>query len=283
MGDLLKKNEELLNEWEKLCKKKEAQTIVKDGILFRGNISCPGGYWEREETYNEDHLWLNLPLKIMFLMKDFTNDSMSDIRSETLRKNCIGINDDPIKRDAFSMNTIYWLYGLTHLYEEQTIPFSAIIDGYKCFLYYEKYPLVRINTKKNHGGTSITNATLGTYLDDQDYANLLSKQLSLFDADIIFCCGGASKIKNFVVSRYINDGWEKINNWMYYNAKYDKLVIDSYHPSVRRSRQWLYEELMRNYLEFLHGHPAFMYKINALMKYEDCDFNGFTYTINSNW
>lgn len=280
MGELIIRNNDLLKDWEILCKTKEKESFVKDGLLFRGDITLnKNKCWNRIESGHEDTSWEDIPLKIMFLMKDFTNNDMPDIRTETMRKNGISKDtENPIKRDSFSMNILYWLYGMTHNNVGRVIPFSEIMDGYKCFQFYEKYPLVRINCKKNHGGYSISNGELKSYLSDPDYSVLLAKQIKLFNADIILCCGGSGLIKSFVEEKCYDD-LIRINNWMFYSSKFEKLVINSYHPSCRKSRRWLYEELMKNYILFIRNSSVFSKKINLFMEYENNHFADFTYSI----
>ena len=90
MGELLKRNEELLGQWVTICKEKEPNShFVKDGLLYRGDIYYNGGKWDRRPSNNEDNLLSNVPIKIIFLMKDFTNLEMDDIRYETMRRNDI--------------------------------------------------------------------------------------------------------------------------------------------------------------------------------------------------
>ena len=213
-------------------------------------------------------------------MKDFTNDEMPDIRTETMRKNGIPSNsNDPYKRDSFTKNILYWLYGLTHMKEANMISFSEIEDEKVCFDFYEKYPLARINCKKNPGGSKLDNSVLRLYFDDPLYSDLLRQQIAKFDADIILCCGGNSLIKDFVVNRCYDGEWNEKNNWVYYNSSYRKLVIDSYHPSYTRRKQWLYEELMKNFLEFVHENNLFYKKIIGMMEYEETRFPALSYSI----
>ena len=279
MGELFDKNEELLNKMAQLMEKK-GYSIVKDGLLYRGNLTInENGCWNRLKG-NEEQLWNEVPLKIMFLMKDFTNDDMPDIRTETMRKNGIPSETyDPYKRDSFTKNILYWLYGLTHMKETNLIPFSEIEDERVCFNYYEKYPLARINCKKNPGGSRLDNSVLKIYFGEPLYSYMLREQIREFDADIILCCGGNSLIKDFVVNRCYDGDWDKKNNWIYYNSKHCKLVIDSYHPSYTRKKQWLYEELMKNYLEFVHENELFYKKIVQMMEYEGTRFPALSYAI----
>lgn len=280
MGELLKRNEELLGQWVTICKEKEPKShFVKDGLLYRGDIHYNGGNWDREPSNNEDNLWSNVPIKIIFLMKDFTNLEMDDIRYETMRRNDIPPHFDPIKRDAFSMNILYWLYGLTHVRKLDMVPFSEIENGQICFDFYEKYPLVRINCKKVSGGSSISNSLLYQYLSDSDYSKLLKEQIELFEADIIVCCGGNSQIKRYV-SENIYTSCEKINNWMFYDSEKKKLIIDSYHPSYYSwSRQSLYEVLMKNYLEFLSMNKDFQEKMEKFAIFELKKLKNYKYNI----
>lgn len=282
MDCLLDINERLLNKWESISKEKEPNTnFVKDGLLNRGDIYYNGGNWDRHpcKCKEEEYLWKKSPIKVVFLMKDYTNESMGDIRYETLRRNGISPLNDPIKRDCFSMNILYWLYGLTHVNGTIMVPFSEIENGRICFDFYERYPLVRLNCKKVSGKSSISNSLLYQYLSDPDYSKFLKEQIELFDSDIIVCCGGNSQIKKFVTDNIYKD-CKKINNWMFYSSEKEKLIINSYHPSYYRcSRQSLYEELMKNYLEFLSTNDCFSKKMELFKEFEKNELQSLKYNI----
>ncbi len=267
---ILKHNEDLLDKMENVLKN-EKSNFVRDGLLYRGEIHYCDGCWERHQSTEEESLWLNSPIKVMFLMKDYTNESMNDIRYETGRKNYIKEGQSYIKRDAFTMNIVYWLYGLTHLTYNVSALYSEIKDGYKCFHFYEMYPLLRINCKKISGGSTCDNKTLQNYLENIEYSQLLSQQISLFDANIIVCCGGGGRIASFVKEQcYSTDSWQQFEKEsLWYNKNHDKLIFDSYHPSCRYSRQELFEGIIGCYQRFVEENQYFQKKLDDMKEFEE--------------
>lgn len=277
--DYLGINEELLDEISNcsIIKKgiNEENIFVKDGLLYRGDILYHDGYWKRhplnqDSVLREGNLWEESPIKILFLMKDYTNESMDDIRYETGRKNNIPEGKNPIKHDAFTMNIIYWLYGLTHSTDNPSSLFLEIKDGEKCFWFYERYPLVRLNCKKISGGSTCSCNTLQKYINNPEYSQLLSKQIKLFNANIIVCCGGSNCIANFVkVQCYKTDIWKQFEGEsLWYNEKEELLVIDTYHPSIRCSRRELFEGIIGSFHRFVATHQNYQDKLNATKNFE---------------
>lgn len=280
--DYLEINEELLDKIKNCNIIKEGineeNNFVKDGLLYRGDILCHDGYWKRyplnqDGVLREGNLWKESPIKILFLMKDYTNNSMDDIRYETGRRNKTVEGQDPIKRDAFTMNIIYWLYGLTHSIDNPNSFFLEIKDGVKCFGFYERYPLVRLNCKKISGGSTCSCKSLQKYLNNPEYSLLLGEQIKLFNANIIVCCGGSNRIANFVIEQcYKTDVWKQFEeDSLWYNEKEELLVIDTYHPSIICSRRKLFEGLIGCFQRFVATHQNYQDKLNA-MKYFEQEF-----------
>ena len=93
----------------------------------------------------------------------------------------------------------------------------------------------------------------------ETYGDLLLKQIELYDADIILCCGGSNLIKDFVKEMYLPD-LEAVTDtdWTYYSKSANKLVINSYHPSYPGcSPEKMYESMMRDVEKFLDKFPLF--------------------------
>lgn len=267
---LLKQNQELLEKMKEALKAENGH-FVRDGLLYRGDIHYAGGNWERDPSGQEVTVWKSAPLKVMFLMKDYTDVSMDDIRCETGRKNNVTKGQDYIKRDAFTMNIVYWLYGLTHLTNNPSEFFSEIEEGSECFRFYERYPLLRLNCKKVSGGSTCSDKLLQKYLDYPVYSDILSDQIRLFDANVIVCCGGGGCITRFVLDRcYNNDNWQQFEGEsLWYDEINERLIINPYHPSSRASRRKLFEGLITPFLRFVNVDPAFKTKMNDMKAFEE--------------
>ena len=123
--------------------------------------------------------------------------------------------------------------------------------------YYETAPIARVNCKKTVGSEKCPNGVLQKHLET--YCDLLLKQIDLYDADVILCCGGSNLIKDFIKKAYLPD-LEKVKetDWMYYSKSTNKLVVNSYHPSYPgRSSEDIYESMMSDMQKFLDQFPIF--------------------------
>ena len=100
---------------------------------------------------------------------------------------------------------------------------------------------------------------------------MLCKQISLFDANIIVCCGGGGRIARFVKEQCYNthcwQQFEKESLW--YNNNLDKLIIDTYHPSSRYSRQALFEGIIGCYQRFVERNRCFQRKLDDMKEFEE--------------
>lgn len=149
-----------------------------------------------------------------------------------------------------------WVYGLlTADRHGNTRPFDEADrpDTFRPF--YDEAPVARVNCKKQPGGSQLTNSALQGFLTR--YADLLERQIRLYDADILLCCGGSDLIKDFVQAHYLPDLC-RMSDWMWYSPSVRKLVVNSWHPSYRGdTHEGMYTAMMQHYSEFLHAFPGF--------------------------
>ena len=251
-----------------LCEQRDSDCVfVQDGILYRGDVYYykNGKCWERHPSNKEDELWNAAPLKIMFLMKDYTNDSMDDVRYETGRNNNVSDVVGSIKRDHFTRNIYYWLYGIAH----QNVSFFELKDE-RCFHFYERYPLVRINCKKVSSSNNCPDSLLRKFLNDPEYSSLLKEQIELFNADIIVCCGGS--IASFVRNHCFNQNeWSRFEEEsLWYSEKTGTLIIGTYHPSYYGVTQKdLYEGIIGCFDRFVLTNTVFQKKLSEMYAFEN--------------
>jgi len=254
-----KLEEEIFNEWISRSTKNndgDSSVFVPDGLLCRGPIEySDSGYWWRNSG-NEEELWDKAPKRILILTKDLNDKEPWDIREETGRKNHSG-EGNIIISTLFYKNYMRLVFGLLNIDKYGVSPkFEEINDSTIYQPFFDSVPIVRVNCKKQVGANSIPTPILERYMES--YKDLLLKQISFYDADIIVCCGGSSSIKNFIQNNYIDD-LKKINNWIYYSEPMNKAVIDSYHLSYHFiSEKQLYSDFMKNYNQFLKQYPNFI-------------------------
>jgi hypothetical protein len=121
---------------------------------------------------------------------------------------------------------------------------------------YTSAPIARVNCKKEIGESSITNDKLKAHI--VRYEEFLKEQIDMYDADIILCCGGGGVIKDFVQECCVSDMVKYSDaGWVYYSLSTRKMVIDSFHPSVMKKVEDMYEKMMEDLKNFLSEYPEF--------------------------
>ncbi len=264
MNTTYKEREEALFErWLQACIQYDGITpsdFAWDGLLFRGECKNINGCWEMQPG-NETQLWDNAPCRLLILTKDTTlNGGMDDMRIESARKN--HTFDFVVTTSAtFYRNLSLWSYALINAVQGGTIlPYDDTPDWDKLRELYTTLPIARVNCKKQIGESSISNAKLKEHISR--YAEFLTEQVSMYDADIILCCGGGGVIKDFVKVHYLPDLLQFSHDaWVHHSPSTLKIVIDSFHPSVAKRPEEMYENMMADLKGFLTHHPEYL-KLN---------------------
>lgn len=255
MIDFVKNNENILEEWRKNNEEKFSETnFAYDGIMYRGEIKEFDYGSERfSDAQQENDSWNKAPLRILFLTKDQNagGEDAWDVRGETGKLSY-----------AFFRNLMYQLYGLVNTkpgYKaDYTFTNEAAIELYNTF------PIARINAKKEAGTSSISNRTLKFYIDRDK--KFLKDQIQNLDADIIVCCGYSENIEESgnLLLNFLNNECDynftkqHKDGWIYYDEQKNKIAINDWHLSVRKSSEEMYNELIEAYHRFLDEHPKFL-------------------------
>lgn len=245
IGNIHRKEEQIWQEWKTLADKfDEGEELVMDGLLFRGQIFYENGCWHRLSG-NEEELWNSAGRRLLILTKDLNDDEAWDIRQETGRLNTVAFSYD--RAIPFYKNLRMWSYGLLTTAQDGYPDFENASDMGMAGPFYESAPIARVNCKKQVGGGSIKDSVLMQYLER--YAGPLKKQIILYDADILLCCGcssGRNLIMDFVKSQYLTDliPVPDTGNWIWYSPASGKVAINSYHPSARIGYEDTYCDMM---------------------------------------
>jgi hypothetical protein len=236
----------LFTEWQAASAKNGHTGFCSDGLMFRGSaFTYDGG--KGKYPGDEDELWEKCHKRILFLLKDSNNNPDCDTREFYPGSNgTIGIH---------YKNIAFWYYGLLSFTESTDAPDFADIDFWEdVYPVFDQGAIAIVNCKKQSGGASISADILSEHINI--YADFIRREIEILNPDIIVCGGGSSSIKNLVAENIYAD-LEKINNWIYYDRKNNKVVIDSYRPSHRYSTEEVYSDMMSAYKEFLSKHPDF--------------------------
>jgi len=250
--DFQLENDFLLKKWRIESDKDDSNGFCEDGLMFKGEIKTTIGndnkkYWYRESG-NENILWYNSAKRVLFLNKDVPGNNEQNIREWIFRQHPTDITNKHYK------NISLWLYGLLNLNNEGISPLFDDISVLDYSSFTDKTPLAYINCKKECGFNSISNKMLSAHIER--FKIFIKSQIYILNPDIIVCGGGSSLIKNFI-KEFVYKDIVQVNAWMYFDKKNNKLIIDSYHPSCRKSPNDIYEPLMKNYEDFNRKFPKF--------------------------
>lgn len=259
-------NERILKDWEKKSIKEEKLEIVKDGILFKGDIiykdyEC----WERYPG-NEMELWDNAPLRYLFITKDMNDEGVEDLRKETGLKNYSGIYSKSVGGN-FNPKYLGIVYALAHTNNFKMCPPLKSITDEELLRTFSEAPIARINAKKQNGGAQIEYSILDSYIIK--YKILLSEQILNIDADIIVCCCYSSSVYSTIPSKnpfinFLNTNcgynFKPISklNWIYYDEEKNKIAINSFHLSYPSFTKADIDMMSIDYHDFLIKHSNFL-------------------------
>lgn len=255
MKDYVAENERILDKWRKNNEKFGETNFADDGIMYRGKIEPIENGTERfpDEKQQENKMWNEAPLRILFLTKDQNAGGYDawDVRGETGKLSY-----------AFFRNLMYQLYGLVNTKPEYKADY--IFTNEQAIELYNTFPIARINAKKEAGANSISNNTLRYYIERDN--KFLKEQILSLDADIIVCCGYSEKIEdsgnlllNFLRNECDYNLIEQDNEgWIYFDEKNNKIAINNWHFSARMNSEEWYEQITDAYHRFLEKHPNFV-------------------------
>lgn len=265
MKDYVGINQKILDRWYEEMEKNGDNNFASDGIMFRGKIIFTerGSSIREQDSKAENKLWNNAPLRILFLTKDQNTggDDAWDVRGERFfSKNCI-LKDGSRN---FQYSLVYQSYGFINTDGVKIIQVNNVKrpDAIHVF---DTCALARINVKKQGGGSRISYNKLKTYIDK--YQDFIKKQIENLDADILVCCGHSDKIEKTgnMILNFLNEhlySFERINDWIYYDTKKNKIAVDTYHLSAS-GYKGVCDEIMKAYHKFLVKHPDFLEKIRS--------------------
>lgn len=255
----------LFKEWiEKIRKKNgnsETVDFVPDGLLYNVVIFDKevGNYKRMPGT--EEIEWENNAVKLMFLTKDLPNkEGVFDIREAS----CLNCNKKP--GDPFSKNLIYWTYGIHRTILDGKAPSFKVAQD-ESVNYFLNTPIVRMNVKKQLGKSKISPEELKNNIEE--YSELITKQIGLYDANVIYSCGIGMKDNEFkfIIPHYerfkfiyTNDENELVE-WIYYSEILNKIIINGYHPSHYENDETIYNLIMYHLECFIQKNPTFRTKL----------------------
>ena len=247
------KEEQLFTRWAERAKKlRESDEITKDGLLYRGDMWFDG-FNQVCKPGDEELQWSDASLRLLVMTKDLNEDDGWDIRGESGRVPSPRLTCRTAQR--FFPNLELWVYGLMNIPDRKVMAFSKADNATRLQGFYENAPIARINCKKQPDIKSASNLAMQKYL--RDYADLLTEQVKLYDADIILCVGGQGVMVKFLVE-YVYKDLEQYNEHIWFSPSDGVVVAKQYHPNYNvYDRKEMYVSLMHDYQDFLKAHSDF--------------------------
>lgn len=248
-----KKEEELFERWaERARKLHDSDEITKDGLLYRGELWFDG-YCQVHRRANEEQLWADAGMRLLVLTKELFDEDGWDLRAESGRVPSPRLTCRTAYR--FFPNLELWVYGLMNIPDRKVISFARADNETRLQGFYENAPIARVNCKKQPDARAASNAVLQKYMEN--YADLLTEQITLYDADVILCTGGQGIMVSFLQKHVYRD-LEQVNEHCWYSASSNVAVVKQYHPTYSvYSRKEMYTNMMKDYQAFISATPSF--------------------------
>jgi len=248
-----KQEESLFERWtERARKLRESDEITKDGLLYRGELWFDG-YCQVHRRANEEQLWDDAGMRLLVLTKELYDEDGWDLRAESGRVPSPRLTCRTAYR--FFPNLELWVYGLMNIPDRKVVSFARADNEQRLQGFYENAPIARVNCKKQPDARAASNAVLQKYMEN--YADLLTEQIRLYNADVILCTGGQGIMVDFI-RRHVYTDLEQVNAHCWYSAEANVVVVKQYHPTYSvYSRKEMYTNMMKDYQAFISATPSF--------------------------
>ena len=233
----------LFAEIKKNLNEVELKQFVSDGLCW-SDIRC-GKYLPGEVYLEMENLYMSLRPKIVFLCKEPNGNAGEDYRDwHWAERKCYV---------TFGDSLALWLEGIL---STTSMDFPTVKELRMNREIFTERPFVLVNVKKTAGRSRSDWNVIFEYA--QRYASLLRNQLDLYNPDIIVCCGSSDddacdERMLGIAKKYLYPDchFSRINNFCHYSKEKHLLLIDSYHPTARVSRNWKFDKMFECYREFL--------------------------------
>ena len=259
--------DKLFNDWENKLPEDIKEKFCRDGLMLR-----PSG-----DDVNA--LWENASRRVVFLLKDKSDNSCDDIRTwlvteKEIAQNNRELNGGKVGRTCFLPNIARMLYGLLNVSIDNPLGFEEVyvtkMD--KVRETWNKKPVALIETKKVAGIETVSDAAMREALTRDNL--LLQEELNILKPNIIVCCDANDSQFKFITEKYfagkpfnpilnneiVYDGVKPC--CIYYYPDEKVAVIKSYHPTKRGKKNWMvYERVVCSLRKLLKEYPEPFEKI----------------------
>lgn len=263
-------NTNISNELETLFKEWKDRlplgaNFTKDGIMYQNDVS-------EEQTIQK---WLESPKRVAFLLKDQHQFDVStwdeDIRywlKDMPQDNPGALENKRRNRELIApifngkrvgksiLKPIAFLFwGLSMVEKGADWWFGDVVANIKDVKkLINSHPFALVECKKDPGGPVCNDAVLNQHL--QTYGGLLKKELEILNPNMIVCTHNS--IYNSVKSMFPGDEITELGDNpqlgnIAWHKNTDTLIFKAFHPSARKSYQYMYDYVIHNYRLFLQS------------------------------
>lgn len=207
---------ELFKEWES----------YRPGLIRDGAIN--------EELYN------NSSVKVLYILKEVNGGRNWDLRY-FLQKG---------GRASTWNNIARWQYGISNLNRE--VDWIEIKNINSDFRRKQIASSAIMNLKKDSGGNSANPNEIWTYAWDDRL--LLRRQVAIYDADLIICCGTGEIVRDReIIYKWKKEDWRISKSGIKYyileNNHKKQIIISFCHPASRSSSEYMFYQLINTIKE----------------------------------
>lgn len=231
----------LFEEMKRTYRPEEQDLLVQDGLCMKSLAlslnPADSNYWPEEK-------WIKSEKRVLFLLKEPNGNEGDDYRDWKWADG----------KETFGNSLAYWLQGLMETNETRVMNYNDLSWRDEIL---SKYPLAIVNVKKIAGDSTANWDEIRAYAQ-RDSAIIRKQIREILEPNIIVCggsndCGDDSR-KMLTIAKEIifpDLSFEKENSWCHYNEKEDILLIDSYHPSDRKSWATKVNDMLEAYHAFI--------------------------------
>lgn len=241
--------DELFDGWENKLPATHKAKFCRDGLMLRPNGD------------DVNSLWINATRRVVFLLKDKSDDSCDDIRTwltteKEISKYNRELRGGIVGRTCFLPNIARMLYGLLNVSIKDANPLGfEEVNNKKMkdvVVTWNTAPVALVETKKIAGGKFVSDATMRKAIDKDNIP--LREELDILKPNIIVCCDANDSQFNFIRDTYFNgkectrilddsiEYPEVKPCCIYYYPNEKVAVIKSYHPTKRGKKNWMVYE-----------------------------------------
>lgn len=258
----------------------QLKLFATDGLVYKYNKKwefkkeAPTLAGTDADIFVEDE-WNKSPLKVVFLLKDKSDESGGDVRQWFLYDNVDGdcsrnLAGRNVGRTGFLPNMARILYGIRHIKTLAYIDFKDFKKKYKKDIVetWNTLPFAFVETKKIAGTAHVSDKTIQEYLDSD--GGFLKDELDYLKPNVIICT--CDPQFDFITEKYlaneiIEESDKKVYDYdvdpyfnccLWYYKKRNLAVVKSYHPTNRGKIQWtIFERVVSPFRRLLKENPEF--------------------------